>query len=77
MDDAFKIAIRPDDTVVVCAYGYGARVTDCGTRSRVVRFNRSRVVIIDSDGCERAVDAACLAIARRDGGLGLEGNATP
>jgi hypothetical protein len=74
MKDNLGVEIQPTDTVFVASWGYGARLVDTGTRSPVVRINRKRVVIVDSDGLERAVDRSHLQVMRRDGVSGFEGN---
>lgn len=74
MDDSRGVQILPTDTVTVTSYGEGARLVDCGLRSKVVRFGRTKVVIIDADGRERAVSPSNLLVARRDGYPGHEYN---
>ena len=75
MQDALGVQIRPTDRVLVTSYGYGARLTDCGTRSRVLSFTPTRVRILDADNFPRTVAPACLSVLRRDNASGLEGNA--
>jgi hypothetical protein len=72
--DSLGVDIEATDTVFVNGWGYGARLIDTGIRSRVVRFSRTRVVIIDSENQERAVGPSNLAVLRRDGATGFEGN---
>lgn len=75
MKDALGVEILPTDTVAVTAWGYGAGMHDVGTRSRVVRINRTRVVLNDRyGGAEFSVGAACVNVLRRDGEPGFEGN---
>lgn len=74
MRDAGGIEILPTDRVTVSAWGFGARLIDVGTVSPVIRLNRTRVVVIDSTGLERAVGATCLHVRRRDGVPGHESN---
>lgn len=71
--DRLGVEINLSDTVMVTAWGT-ARLIDTGVKSPVVRINRTRVVIIDSDGCERAVRPTELCVQRRDGQPGHEGN---
>lgn len=73
LTDALGVTILPTDTVLVTAWGT-ARLVDTGTRSPVVRFGRTRVVIIDADREERAVNPSEISVLRRDGERGLEGN---
>lgn len=72
--DTGGIEILPTDTVMVTAWGHGARLIDTGIRRSIVRLNRRRVVILDSDGCERSVTGAELSVLRRDGRDGFEHN---
>ena len=72
--DRLGVPLETDDRVMVTAWGYGARLVDTGTKSPVVRINRKRVVIIDSDGYERAVGSGVVSVLRRDGAAGFEGN---
>jgi hypothetical protein len=71
--DALGVEILPTDTVLVTSWGT-ARLVDTGTRSPVVRFGRTRVVILDADREERAVSPSEVSVVRRDGEKGLEGN---
>lgn len=75
LTDQLGVTIRTSDHVVVSGYGDGARQGDCGVTSPVVRLARTRVVILDRDGAERSVSPRSLAVLRRDGRPGLEGNA--
>jgi hypothetical protein len=71
--DRLGVEINANDTVLVIAWGV-ARLVDTGTKSRIVKINRKRIVIIDSDGYDRSVSPSELAVLRRDGENGLEGN---
>ncbi|AXH46879.1 hypothetical protein I5G67_gp041 [Mycobacterium phage Aminay] len=68
------IEILPTDRVHVGAVGYGARHADFDRISHIVRMNRTRVVIIDHDGNERAIGGPALSVMRRDGLHGFEHN---
>ncbi len=72
--DVLGVTIEPTDRVTVTSYGSGARLVDCGTRSIILKFGRVRLVINDCDGNARAVHPRSLAVLRRDGESGLEGN---
>ena len=72
--DVLGVTIRPTDRVTVTSYGSGARLVDCGTQSIIRKFGRVRLVINDCDGNARAVHPKSLAVLRRDGASGLEGN---
>jgi len=72
--DSMGIPMYWNDTVMVTSWGGSTRLVDVRTTSKVVRLNKSRVVIIDSDRCERAVAPGNLTILRRDGEQGFEGN---
>jgi len=74
LTDNLGVVILPTDTVMVTAWGDGARLYDTGTKSAVVRLNRRRVVITDRDGYERAVTTSEVQVLRRDGEVGFEGN---
>jgi hypothetical protein len=76
MKDSLGVDILLDDTVLVISYGEGARQVDCGTRSSIVKLGRTRATIFDSDREFRAVSSRNLAVVRRDGATGLEGNVT-
>lgn len=73
--DALGVEILPTDTVLVSSYGYGVRLVDCGTRSRVLSFTPSRIRIFDADHAPRTVSPCTLSVLRRDGAAGLQGNA--
>ena len=72
--DALGVAILPTDRVMVTAWGGNARLADTGIKRDVVRFARTRVVILDADNCERAFSPTYLSVLRRDGATGFEGN---
>jgi len=72
--DVLGVTIRATDRVTVTSYGSGARLVDCGTQSIIHKFGRVRLVINDCDGNARAVHPRSLAVLRRDGASGLEGN---
>ena len=72
--DTLGVEILPVDTVTVTAYGCGGRVADCGRLAAVAGFGRSRVIIEFTDGEKRAIGPGCLAVRRRDGKKGHEGN---
>jgi hypothetical protein len=73
LKDALNVTILPSDNVMVTAWGI-ARLVDVRTKSQIIRINRTRVIIIDSDGYERSVLPAELTVLRRDGAAGFEGN---
>lgn len=72
--DARGVEIVSTDTVMVTAWGEGARLIDTGIKRAVVRLNRTRVVILDADGQERAISGRELSVLRRDGADGFEHN---
>jgi hypothetical protein len=74
VNDSQGTEILPTDTVMVTAWGYGARLVDSGIKRPVIRFNRVRVVVEDSDGFARAISPRCLSVLRRDGAPGFEHN---
>ena len=74
MFDSSGIEIRATDRVCVAAVGYGARHADNGIIRPIVAMNRTRVVILDADGNERAIGGPVLSVMRRDGTLGFEHN---
>lgn len=71
--DALGVEINRNDTVMVTAWGT-ARLVDTGVKSAVLRIGPKRIVIVDIDGYERAVNPRELTVMRRDGGNGFEGN---
>lgn len=74
MFDSNGIEIRATDRVCVGAVGYGARHADNGIIRPVLALKRTRVVIHDADGNERAIAGRVLSVMRRDGALGFEHN---
>jgi hypothetical protein len=74
MQDSHGIEILPTDTVMVTSWGYGARLVDTNIKRPVIRLNRTRVVIADASGDERAISPTNLTVLRRDGANGFEGN---
>ncbi|AXH46923.1 hypothetical protein I5G67_gp087 [Mycobacterium phage Aminay] len=72
--DSAGIEILATDTVMVTAWGNAARLVDTGIKRPIVRFGRSRVVILDSDNIERSVTGSELSVLRRDGAPGFEHN---
>jgi len=72
--DARGTEILPTDSVMVTAWGEGARLIDTGIKRPVIRLNRTRVVILDADGLERAFAGGELSVLRRDGADGFEHN---
>ena len=74
MFDSNGIDILPDDHVCVAAVGYGARHADNGIIRPIRGINRTRVVILDVDGNERAIGGKVLSVMRRDGLRGFEHN---
>lgn len=74
--DRRGVEILATDTVMVTAQGDGARLIDTGIKRTVVRLNRTRVVILDADGQERAIAGNVLSVVRRDGLTGFEHNRT-
>jgi hypothetical protein len=79
--DTLGVFILPGDTVRVIAWGAPVRVTDVGAVARVVGFTRAGNVRLDCGSNPdpiargRAVSPGYLAVARRDGAPGHEGNA--
>lgn len=76
LTDSLGLEILPTDTVMVTAYGMGARACDIRVISPVLGIGRKRVKVRDADREVRGVDARCLTVMRRDGGGGFEANAT-
>lgn len=74
MFDSNGIEILPTDRVCVGSVGYGARHADNGIIRPIMGMNRTRVVILDADGNERAIGGAVVTVMRRDGRLGFEHN---
>ena len=74
MFDSNGSQILPTDRVCVGAVGYGARHADNGIIRPILGVNRTRVVILDADGLERAIGGRVLSVMRRDGVRGFEHN---
>lgn len=79
--DALGATIQRGDTVTVIAWGAPVRLIDTGRRARVVNFTPAGNVILadthhptDPIARGRAVSPGYLAVARRDGKPGHEGN---
>ena len=79
--DALGVEIQPGDTVTVIAWGDPVRLTDTGRQARVVSFTPAGNVLLadahhplDPIARGRAVSPGLLAVARRDGRPGHEGN---
>lgn len=81
--DALNVEILPGDTVTVIAYGAPVRLIDTGRRATVSGFTASGNIRLAETGAAawdpiargRAVRPGVLAVARRDGAQGYEGNA--
>jgi hypothetical protein len=73
LHDSLGVEILPTDTVRVTSWGIGARLTDVGQASPVVRINRTRIVVHVNDE-DRAVNPTEVNVLRRDGQPGHEGN---
>jgi len=79
--DTLGVPVLIGDTVTVTAWGDPVRLVDVGRTARVVAVNRHGRLSLDC-GTDpdpiargRAVSPGCLAVARRDGKAGHEGNA--
>jgi hypothetical protein len=79
--DALGVEIKRGDTVTVIAYGAPVRLIDTGRRARVVNFTPyGNVLLADTHNPHdpiargKAVSPGLLAVARRDGQPGHEGN---
>lgn len=77
MKDALGVEITTVDTVTVLSYGLGARKDSCGRVFRVLGFGHSRVLLGDGALEVLKVDPKSLAVRRRDGQNGHEGNRVP
>ncbi len=77
MFDSNGIEVLLTDRVCVAAVGYGARHADNGIIRPVLSIARTRAVILDADGNERAVGGQVLSVMRRDGVRGFEHNRRP
>lgn len=74
MLDSNGIEILITDRVFVGMVGSGARHADNGIVRPILGMNRTRVVILDADGNERAIGGSVLSVMRRDGVHGFEHN---
>lgn len=74
MFDSNGIEILASDRVCVGSVGHRARHADNGIIRAVLRLNRTRVVIFDADGEQRAIGGQVLSVMRRDGVKGFEHN---
>lgn len=79
--DALGVTIEPGDTVMVIAYGAPVRLIDTGRRAAVLGFTRTGNVQLEDITYPHnpiarglAVRPGTLAVARRDGNPGHEGN---
>lgn len=77
--DTFGVQIQPGDVVTVIAYGAPVRLVDTGRRATVTGFTHLGNVVLDDPHSDpiargRAVRPGLLAVARRDGAQGHEGN---
>lgn len=79
--DNFGVEIVPGDTVTVIAWGAPVRLIDTGRRAKVAGLTARGNVILgaqdnDHDPIARglSVRPGYLAVARRDGAMGHEGN---
>ena len=79
--DALGVPMEVGDTVRVTAWGAPVRLIDTGRIATVAGFSRSGNVVLDEGPNEpdpiargRSVRPGCLAVMRRDGQAGLEGN---
>jgi len=77
--DTLGVAIRHGDTVTVTSWGGPVRLIDTGRRAIVVDFTHAGNVVLSDDYADpiargRAVSPGMLAVARRDGQPGHEGN---
>ena len=79
--DTLGVEIRPGDTITVIGWGAPVRLRDCGRRATVAGFTRAGNVVLfpsrpayDAIAGGRAASPRMLAVARRDGKPGHEGN---
>jgi hypothetical protein len=83
--DCLGVVILRGDIVRVTSWGHPVRLTDTGRVARVLGVNsRGRIVLVREGATDpdpiargRAVDPGMLAVARRDGQPGHEGNRAP
>lgn len=83
-DDTLGVRIMVGDVVTITAWGAPVRLIDTGRRAQITGVNRAGNLILDSapfgDAHDpiargRAVRPGYVAVARRDGAPGHEGNA--
>ncbi len=81
--DTLGVVLRTGDNVTVTAWGDSVRLSDTGRRATVTGFTRAGNVCLSAHDTPldpiargRAVSPGCLAVARRDGESGHEGNRT-
>lgn len=79
--DTLGVSILIGDTVIVTGWGWAARLGDTGRRAPVTGVTAAGNIVVDSSayapdliGRGRALNPATVAVARRDGTPGLEGN---
>jgi hypothetical protein len=70
--DALGVTLRVGDTVTVLHWGGNVRLSDCGRRAVLRGWNRANFLILD--GFDKGVPTHAVAVARRDGLPGHEGN---
>lgn len=79
--DTLGVEIEVGDTVLVIGWGGAVRLNDTGLRAKVTGFTPRGNVVLDCGSNPdpiargRAVNPGYLAVARRDGTPGHEGNA--
>lgn len=78
--DSLGVEIKHGDVVMITAWGAPVRLCDTGRRSTAVDFSRAGYVKLadnyapDTTAGGRAVPGNYLAVIRRDGTPGFEGN---
>lgn len=75
--DSLGVKIEEGDRVIINAWGGNVRLTDVGSRGTVTGYGRTRVYVLWDDLADfpaGAVRADLIAVLRRDGKQGLEGN---
>lgn len=73
--DSLGVEIEVGDTVTVIAYGWKTRLADTGRRFTVIGRTHLGNLTHDTDVANgHAVRPECVAVARRDGQFGHEGN---
>lgn len=81
-DDTLGVRIMVGDTVRVTSWGAPIRLADVGRTAQVRGVTRRRrLILADTDPVDPiarggAVSPGCVAVARRDGTPGHEGNRT-